>query len=348
GGNNIVFTARGTPPVNFGAPEPLIRQALEKWWNPGKQHGLGPGNRYPGQHVYNFASMINSATTEIGCSYKVCGTDRDSERKMEILCLYDDVAYMTNRILYDNGKACTKSEDCTTYRGSKCENGLCVKPKEEPDTGANKMCPLLSGMTDKTRKTILNLHNYFRSLVARGKAEDKTGFTPEGASMLKMKYDCELEKIASKYASKCVYAHSDPNTRTLKGKEAGENLFTVSIPDAEKSKTGDWATRGWFSELKEFGVGKTNLLTESLWNRPGTQIGHYTQVVWGTTSRIGCGVQNCRNQTLVVCNYLEGGNVIDRQKPRQIYEVGPACSKCPSGYSCDKDKLCVKPKSKRV
>ncbi|KIH44658.1 hypothetical protein ANCDUO_25316 [Ancylostoma duodenale] len=77
--------------------------------------------------------MINSATTQIGCSYKVCGTDRDSQRKMEILCLYDDGLH-DNKILYDTGRACTRAEDCTTYRDSKCEDGLCVKPKEAPGT----------------------------------------------------------------------------------------------------------------------------------------------------------------------------------------------------------------------
>ncbi|EYC11696.1 hypothetical protein Y032_0050g2051 [Ancylostoma ceylanicum] len=260
-------------------------------------------------------------------------------------------AYLKGKILYDSGRPCTKSDECMTYRGSSCDarTGLCVKPEEKPDDMKSTVCPKGRGMTDKMRNTILDLHNDFRSLVARGKAEDRLvnngkGFAPQGASMLRMEYNCDLEKTAADYAARCIYAHSQPYERD----NAGENLYTVSIDNADKNKAGEWATRGWFSELKEFGVGKDNLLSQWLWDRPKRQnnpeikIGHYTQMVWGTTSKIGCGIQNCPGvQTLVVCHYKDAGNVLTNP-PRQIYEVGQVCSHCPNGYSCDKDMLCAK------
>ncbi|KIH60012.1 SCP-like protein [Ancylostoma duodenale] len=273
--------------------------------------------------------MIHAATTEIGCTYNVCGN------KFEIFCLYDERANMINQPVYDTGKPCKIDKDCTTYRKSRCDakTGLCLKRKEKPDDNTSNICSPVYGMTDKVRNTILDLHNdyryatfyqaipeksvnsalayvqgvafKFRSILARGEAEDKLGteLTPQGASMLKMEYNCELERIASTYARYCRYEHSDKSRRTLSGERyaAGENLYTVSIDNVEKNKAGVW-------------------------------------MVWGNTDKIGCGIQHCLGvRTLVVCNYMKGGNFINST----TYELGEPCSKCPQGYKkCTPDKLC--------
>ncbi|KHJ98107.1 hypothetical protein OESDEN_01917 [Oesophagostomum dentatum] len=64
------------------------------------------------------------------------------------------------------------------------------------------------------------------------------------------------------------------------------------------------------------------------------------KLAWGTTKYIGCGVQNCDTQTIVVCNYSPTGNMRDQL----IYDVGTPCSKCPSGTECAADEgLCIFP-----
>ncbi|KIH67458.1 hypothetical protein ANCDUO_02210 [Ancylostoma duodenale] len=67
--------------------------------------------------------MIHAATTQVECTYNVCGG------KMVVFCLYDDRA---NQPVYDTGEMCKKPKDCTTYRNSMYEKGLCVKPYEAP------------------------------------------------------------------------------------------------------------------------------------------------------------------------------------------------------------------------
>ncbi len=48
----------------------------------------------------------------------------------------------------------------------------------------------------------------------------------------------------------------------------------------------------------------------------GKQCGHYTQLVWRDTERVGCGVANCNNVdgfgagNLWVCNYDPPGNYV--------------------------------------
>ena len=49
----------------------------------------------------------------------------------------------------------------------------------------------------------------------------------------------------------------------------------------------------------------------------GQQCGHYTQIVWATTTKVGCGYHKCTGLTYsgtIVCDYAPGGN-ISGQKP---------------------------------
>ncbi len=65
-------------------------------------------------------------------------------------------------------------------------------------------------------------------------------------------------------------------------------------------------------------------------------MGHYTQLIWAQTSRIGCGKvfsfpDGSRfGQQLYICNYGLAGNLIKSE----LYAEGAACSACPAGTTC--------------
>jgi hypothetical protein len=42
-------------------------------------------------------------------------------------------------------------------------------------------------------------------------------------------------------------------------------------------------------------------------------VGHYTQVMWRSTSHVGCAVTENSKEEFLVCRYSEGGNVIGEQ-----------------------------------
>jgi len=69
--------------------------------------------------------------------------------------------------------------------------------------------------------------------------------------------------------------------------------------------------------------------------------GHYTQMVWSNTDRLGCGqvTYDSRNGFVakyLVCNYGKAGNFMGTP----MYSVGQACSKCSSGCSVRYPGLC--------
>ncbi|XP_059806426.1 peptidase inhibitor 16-like isoform X3 [Hypanus sabinus] len=168
-------------------------------------------------------------------------------------------------------------------------------------------------LTSAEKKAVLNAHNEFRSKV------------PDAANMLKMRWDRQLEKIAQKYAKKCVWKHN-PNRGRI-----GENLYATSGQLNPVKGVEDW-----YREVKDYTY-------DTMACTPKKMCGHYTQVVWATSDKVGCGAHLCdklqglngNKLTILVCNYAPPGNYIG-SKP---YKKGTHCSACPPEYKCI-DNLC--------
>lgn len=39
-------------------------------------------------------------------------------------------------------------------------------------------------------------------------------------------------------------------------------------------------------------------------------VGHYTQLIWRTTTEVGCAIRTTGDDEILVCRYMEGGNVM--------------------------------------
>jgi pathogenesis-related protein 1 len=131
----------------------------------------------------------------------------------------------------------------------------------------------------------------------------------------KLSYSPELATSAQAWANKlkqnnqCKMRHSEPSGKY------GENLYwasAVNWSDGRKEQqkiTPAKVVNSWGSEKADY-----DYLSNSC--KAGKMCGHYTQVVWRGTQKVGCGMAVCdntRNQVWV-CQYQPAGNWVG-QKP---------------------------------
>ncbi|KAI5930118.1 Glioma pathogenesis-related protein 1 [Manis javanica] len=175
------------------------------------------------------------------------------------------------------------------------------------------------------------IHNKFRSEVY-----------PTASDMLYMTWDPVLAQIAKAWARNCWFEHNvqlkqphrlHPNFTSL-----GENIWTGSLSIFSVSS----AVTAWYNEIQYYDF-KTRKCSRVC--------GHYTQVVWANSYKIGCAVQFCpkvsgvaslSNGAHFICNYGPAGNY-----PTWPYKKGSTCSACPSSDKC-LDNLCVNPERDKV
>uniref|UniRef100_A0A914DYJ9 ShKT domain-containing protein n=1 Tax=Acrobeloides nanus TaxID=290746 RepID=A0A914DYJ9_9BILA len=183
---------------------------------------------------------------------------------------------------------------------------------------AHSICSY-STLTQDDRDSITNAHNNYRSILAKGQANLPNGqFAPPAANMYKVSYDCDLENIAQNYAEKCVFQHSSAGERD----GAGENLF-MSTGNIGNAAALQQSADAWWGELEQYGIAGF-ASNDTTFQSNMSSVGHFTQMAWANSTKIGCGVQWCPNNpmTIVVCNYKDAGNYINSP----IYQVGNACA----------------------
>nr|CDJ92140.1 SCP extracellular domain containing protein [Haemonchus contortus] len=204
-------------------------------------------------------------------------------------------------------------------------------------------CPSDNGMTDEVRHAFVDTHNKLRSQTAQGKAKNALGgFAPKAARMLKVSYDCDMEANMMAWTKQCHFWHNPPAERNY----WGQNLFSVG----DKYYNFTWpsiaetAVISWWQELQVFGVPEDNIVASPNEHKTG----HYMQVVWQWTYKIGCAITYCHNDTyawtIAGCNYNASGD----NPGWVVYEMGDPCTtdadcKC-AGCVCSKDEaLCIPP-----
>jgi pathogenesis-related protein 1 len=106
---------------------------------------------------------------------------------------------------------------------------------------------------------------------------------------------------AQAYASTCPSSHSSAASRqNVAGfGYLGENIYYHSSQSADPLD----AVASWASERAKYDFGTVTGGTSAV-------VGHYTQIVWESSTAIGCGVGRCPGSwgTIVVCQYGPGGN----------------------------------------
>lgn len=106
-----------------------------------------------------------------------------------------------------------------------------------------------------------------------------------------------LAQGALEYSAKCIFQHSDQNSRTYNGNILGENLAYGSPYDYYDDKA---IVKMWEDEKAIYKYPQTPGEGS---HEQGKQIGHYTQIVNKNVTEIGCGCTNCNGSKMCVCRY---------------------------------------------
>jgi len=113
------------------------------------------------------------------------------------------------------------------------------------------------------------------------------GANPALPSMI---WDAALAAFAQAYVSTCPTGHN-PN-RTVEGQTAGENIYFASWSNPSAPAQ---VVQSWASEQKDYAYpantcGGVAYTSAAFGCTTCAECGHYTQIVWRTTTKVGCGV----------------------------------------------------------
>ena len=115
--------------------------------------------------------------------------------------------------------------------------------------------------------------------------------------------DADLTAAAQKWSNAQLAAKKMSHDTGLK---TGENLAFKMDSTADYQKVlDDTPTQRWYDEIKDYDFTKSEYSSKT---------GHFTQVVWAKTTKLGCGSASDGNNVYVTCRYEPAGNVVGEFK----------------------------------
>jgi pathogenesis-related protein 1 len=123
-----------------------------------------------------------------------------------------------------------------------------------------------------------------------------------------LRWSATLAATARQWANACVDAKAprgmidhSPERPGGYATAVGENIFATTAPRADPLvAVSEWAGERVYYDHERNACS-------------GGMCGHYTQLVWGASREVGCGVGSCpglRFRTTLVCQYAPVGNVV--------------------------------------
>jgi len=280
--------------------------------------------------------------------------DAESEEALQQLSLADNCADTNNGAVDKYGDGCAEyngydwwcshydiidvfdscSMCCACSGSNRCPEGPppTRQPTPTPTRGAQ------SAMTNALRQATLDNHNKMRRELV------------QSSNMIEMIWDSKLETVAQNFIEsipddfkKSDFSHNKARTeeyQNLGGNGyVGENWFSGQPTEAAIYWTNFTWPKAWgfndCSEQQNYWAAHESSSTNGLkyLSCEGGMTGHYTQVMWASSARVGCGWSQ---RVGTVCNYSPGGNI-----QGIIYaKFGLACSECPLAFNECNSGLC--------
>jgi hypothetical protein len=137
-----------------------------------------------------------------------------------------------------------------------------------------------------------------RVLAAHNAVRTRAGVAP-------LVWDPALGEAAAAYAQQMAFTGLFAHSKRQARRGTGENLW-MGTRGAFSLETmvGNWASEGRVFQRGVFpAVSRTGNWED---------VGHYTQIVWPTTTRVGCALASTARTDYLVCRYSPAGNIDGR------------------------------------
>ncbi|CAF3630373.1 unnamed protein product [Rotaria sp. Silwood1] len=159
------------------------------------------------------------------------------------------------------------------------------RPETDEDEDNNEDSTRSDGKSNNWEQEALEAHNEFRA---------HHGVPP-------MVLDQRISRKAQAYADYLAANNLLEHSTNRDG--LGENLYTQSSTQSLRNEhLGEIATKSWYDEIEDYDF-----------DNPGysSGTGHFTQVIWKQSTKLGVGVgfSNNGRQVVVVCQYGPEGNM---------------------------------------
>ncbi len=191
---------------------------------------------------------------------------------------------------------------------------------------------VVNGELDNDAKAyVLCKHNEMRSKIALGNFAGANGNFAVATNMKRLRWDDKLAQVAQGWADQCTWQHNgnrgteynalapddidgDPLNDT---ESVGENL---SLKAASNVQQLSWqfaidGFNAWVNEGQYYTIGHYGIDDQC----SQSPCGHFTQLMWANTYKVGCAVKYCAANTLttlaatyMVCDYASAGNYINQ------------------------------------
>jgi len=233
------------------------------------------------------------------------------------------VTLLASGVTAQNGCNGAVNQKCPTGKASVCLPSACAGSTP----GGNAF-----------KEAILNRHNEVRTWPYNNQV---------GADMMKLEWDEQLATAARNWATdncnKNKMAHDDNGCRvTASYSSVGQNLWSGSGGVyGDEALVGKQAVDSWYAENKTISNSQMFPYKNFIY-----AAGHFTQVDWSRTYRIGCAYVRkphsnpmYKYSVYVACNYAPGGNIYaaDLNVFERSTELG---SKCRPGSAKGRSGLC--------
>ncbi|KAF0303572.1 Venom allergen 3 [Amphibalanus amphitrite] len=201
--------------------------------------------------------------------------------------------------------------------GVTCPSGtqhtMCLYPSAGPSSSCSQPNAAASTVSAADISEILAAHNTIREAVRTGKYASNN--LPAASEMPPLAWDAELATVAQRWADQCQQSHDQ--CRAVPRFAVGQNAAWTW--GHAKNWTGRAIGQWFHDELPHFQ--QSNLtFTQGTDRVSGQIIGHLTQVIWASTTLVGCGYTETVDtdfynltKRAYFCNYGPAGNFIGQQ-----------------------------------